>query len=131
MKTEVTASRTDVVLGDDWVGPGDAVRSEVRATRAKRGFLSISSSPLARKIVLFNLVALVILVVSVLFTNPFRDSLLRQQEQTLRQTAQIVADIVAAAGGSMPRKMSLPAALRWMNALRLSLSRKMEPLPRS
>ncbi|WP_439560274.1 sensor histidine kinase [Roseinatronobacter sp.] len=99
MKTEVTASRADVVLGDDWVGPGDAVESEVRATRAKRGFLSISSSPLARKIVLFNLVALVILVVSVLFTNPFRDSLLRQQEQTLRQTAQIVADIVAAAGG--------------------------------
>ena len=99
MKPEGTASRTDVVLGDDWVGPGDAVESEVRASREKRGFLSISSSPLARKIVLFNLVALVILVASVLFTNPFRDSLLRQQEEMLGQTAQVLADVMAAAGG--------------------------------
>ena len=99
MKPEGTTSRTDVVLGDDWVGPGDAVESEVRASREKRGFLSISSSPLARKIVLFNLVALVILVASVLFTNPFRESLLRQQEQMLEQTAQVLADVMAAAGG--------------------------------
>ena len=99
VKTEGTTSRTDVVLGDDWVGPGDAVESEVRASREKRGFLSISSSPLARKIVLFNLVALVILVASVLFTNPFRDSLLRQQEEMLGQSAQILADVMAAAGG--------------------------------
>jgi two-component system, OmpR family, sensor histidine kinase ChvG len=75
------------------------VESEVRASREKRGFLSISSSPLARKIVLFNLVALVILVASVLFTNPFRESLLRQQEQMLQQTAQVLADVMAAAGG--------------------------------
>jgi len=99
VKPEGTTSRTDVVLGDDWVGPGDAVESEVRASREKRGFLSISSSPLARKIVLFNLVALVILVASVLFTNPFRESLLRQQEQMLEQTAQVLADVMAAAGG--------------------------------
>ncbi len=99
MKAEGATPRTDVVLGDDWVGPGDAVESEVRASREKRGFLSISSSPLARKIVLFNLVALVILVASVLFTNPFRESLLRQQEQMLEQTAQVLADVMAAAGG--------------------------------
>lgn len=99
MKSEGATSRTDVVLGDDWVGPGDAVESEVRASREKRGFLSISSSPLARKIVLFNLVALVILVASVLFTNPFRESLLRQQEQMLEQMAQVLADVMAAAGG--------------------------------
>ena len=104
MKPEGTASRTDVVLGDDWVGPGDAVESEVRASREKRGFLSISSSPLARKIVLFNLVALVILVASVLFTNPFRDSLLRQQEETLGQTAQVLADVMGAAGGVQASK---------------------------
>jgi two-component system sensor histidine kinase ChvG len=48
---------------------------------------------------LFNLVALVILVASVLFTNPFRESLLRQQEQMLEQTAQVLADVMAAAGG--------------------------------
>ncbi len=99
VKTEGASSRADVVLGDDWVGPGDAVESEVRASREKRGFLSISSSPLARKIVLFNLVALVILVASVLFTNPFRESLLRQQEDMLGQTAQVLADVMSAAGG--------------------------------
>jgi two-component system, OmpR family, sensor histidine kinase ChvG len=99
MKMEVVTSSNDVVLGDDWVGPGDAVESEVRATRARRGLFSISSSPLARKITLFNLVALIILVAGILFTNPFRDSLLHQQEEMLGTSVQIVADIVAAAGG--------------------------------
>jgi len=96
---DVVTAPNDVVLGDDWIGPGDAVESEVRATRARRGLLSISSSPLARKITLFNLLALIILVGGILFTNPFRDSLLRQQEEMLGTSVQIVADIVAAAGG--------------------------------
>ena len=75
------------------------VESEVRATRARRGLFSISSSPLARKITLFNLLALIILVGGILFTNPFRDSLLRQQEEMLGTSVRIVADIVGAAGG--------------------------------
>lgn len=95
----MVTTANDVVLGDDWVGPGDAVESEVRATRARRGLFSISSSPLARKITLFNLLALIILVAGILFTNPFRDSLLRQQEEMLGTSVQIVADIVGAAGG--------------------------------
>lgn len=99
MKLDVVTAPNDVVLGDDWVGPGDAVESEVRATRARRGLLSISSSPLARKITLFNLLALIILVAGILFTNPFRDSLLRQQEEMLGTSVRIVADIVGAAGG--------------------------------
>jgi len=45
------------------------------------------------------LFALIILVAAILFTNPFRDSLLRQQEEMLGTSVQIVADIVAAAGG--------------------------------
>ncbi|TVP73916.1 MAG: HAMP domain-containing protein [Rhodobacteraceae bacterium] len=80
-----------MVLGDDWVGPGDAVENEVRASRARRGFRSISNSPLARKIALFNLVALVLLIVGILFTNPVRDSFLRQQEETLGANVQILA----------------------------------------
>ncbi|MFU8899442.1 MAG: sensor histidine kinase [Roseinatronobacter sp.] len=95
MQTEATAARADILIGDDWVGPGDAVETEVRASRARRGFLSISSSPLARKIALFNLVALVVLILGILFTNPFRDSLLEQQAQMLGSTVQIVADIVS------------------------------------
>lgn len=98
MQTEAVGTRTDIVLGDDWVGPGDAVESEVRDRRARRGLLSISNSPLARKIALFNLVALVILIAGVLFTNPFRDSLLRQQEEMLGTSVQIIADIVSSTG---------------------------------
>jgi two-component system sensor histidine kinase ChvG len=99
VKIDMVTTANDVVLGDDWVGPGDAVESEVRATRARRGLFSISSSPLARKITLFNLLALIILVAGILFTNPFRDSLLRQQEEMLGTSVQIVADIIGAAGG--------------------------------
>ncbi len=95
---EAISARTDVVLGDDWVGPGDAVETEVRDSRARRGLFSISASPLARKIVLFNLVALVILIAGILFTNPFRDSLLRQQEEMLGTSVQLIADIVSANG---------------------------------
>ncbi len=98
VRTQGAASRTDIVLGDDWVGPGDAVETEVRASRARRGLLSISSSPLARKIALFNLVALVILIVGILFTNPFRDSLLRQQEDMLGTNVQIIARVISAGG---------------------------------
>lgn len=96
MQTEATKARADIVIGDDWVGPGDAVETEVRASRARRGFLSISSSPLARKIALFNLVALVVLILGILFTNPFRESLLDQQAQMLGSTVQVVADIASA-----------------------------------
>ena len=118
MQTEAVRSRTDIVLGDDWVGPGDAVETEVRDTRARRGLLSISSSPLARKIALFNLIALVILIAGILFTNPFRDSLLRQQEEMLGTSVQIIADIVSATGDL--------GATRDVLAVELSLDRRFE-----
>ena len=95
----MTVAQTDLVLGDDWVRPDSAVETEVQARRASRGVLSIYRSPLARKIVLFNLVALVLLVTGVLFTNPFRDNLLAQHERTLVTKAEIVADVIAGAGG--------------------------------
>ena len=98
MQRESTAARTDIVLGDDWVGPGDAVETEVRASRARRGFLSISSSPLARKIALFNLIALVVLIAGILFTNPVRDSLLEKQAEMLSTTVQLLASVVSEDG---------------------------------
>ncbi|MGY6548317.1 MAG: ATP-binding protein [Roseinatronobacter sp.] len=90
-------ARTDIVLGDDWIGPGDAVETEVRASRARRGLLTISTSPLARKIALFNLVALVILIGGVLLTNPTRETLLRQQEEILLNNVRLLAGLVAEA----------------------------------
>ncbi len=109
MRTEATAARADIVLGDDWIGPGDAVETEVRASRARRGLWSISSSPLARKISLFNLVALVILIAGILFTNPFRDSLLRQQEEILATNVRIIAQILSSMDGLPATDEELPA----------------------
>jgi two-component system sensor histidine kinase ChvG len=93
--TDTTASETDVVLGDDWVRPNSAVENEVSQRRARRGVFSIYRSPLARKIVLFNMIALVLLVAGVLFTNPFRESLVQQRELTLIAQAEFFADVIA------------------------------------
>ena len=96
VNTQAGTPGSDVVLGDDWVRPQSAVDTEVRIHRARRGLFSIFQSPLARKIILFNMLALVLLVAGVLFTNPFRDSLARQHEVALVTQAEGLADVVAA-----------------------------------
>jgi two-component system sensor histidine kinase ChvG len=118
VQTEATAARADILIGDDWVGPGDAVETEVRASRARRGLLSISNSPLARKIALFNLVALVVLILGILFTNPFRESVLDMQAQMLSNSVQIIADSVAVADDL--------SAARDILSTRLSFDRRFE-----
>lgn len=92
----MTATSEQVVLGDDWVRPQNSVDTEIRARRARRGMFSIYSSPLARKIVLFNMLALLFLVAGVLFTNPFRDSLVNQRERALISQVELAADVVGA-----------------------------------
>ncbi|HHS89518.1 MAG TPA: HAMP domain-containing protein, partial [Rhodobacteraceae bacterium] len=94
-KSETTKG-ADIVLGDDWIAPHTTSESEVRARRARRGLISINRSPLARKIVTFNLLALIILVAGVLYLNPFRDSLVYQWENGLIIEAELVADVMEA-----------------------------------
>ncbi len=87
----------DVLLGEDWVSPG-AMADAMAGQKARRGgFFVLERSPLARKIILFNLLALVILVAGVLFFNPFRDSLVIQHEQALATQAQLIAGTLQAA----------------------------------
>ena len=100
--TQTGAPGSEVVLGDDWVRPQTSVDTEVRIHRARRGLLSIFHSPLARKIILFNMLALVLLVAGVLFTNPFRDSLARQQETSMIAQAEGLADILGAMTAIVP-----------------------------
>ncbi|MCB2127500.1 MAG: sensor histidine kinase [Rhodobacteraceae bacterium] len=88
--------RADVVLGEDWTAPEGFVESELKAGRERRGFISLNRSPLARKIITFNLMAMVVLVAGVLYLNPFRDSLVLQRESGLVAEAQIVADVFEA-----------------------------------
>ncbi|PTX00335.1 sensor histidine kinase [Pararhodobacter aggregans] len=101
---------SDVVLGDDWVRPQSAVDTEVRIHRARRGLFSIFQSPLARKIILFNMLALVLLVAGVLFTNPFRDSLARQHEVALVTQAEGLADVMGVLPALVPDAGAYPTA---------------------
>lgn len=87
----------DVVLGEDWVEPDDIdVDDDAKPPRRKRSFVSLNSSPLARRIITFNLIALIVLVSGVLFINPFRDTLVEQRERTLVAEATLVADVFEA-----------------------------------
>ena len=86
----------DVVLGDDWIAPASTVEQELVAKRARRGFLSLKASPLARKIITFNLIALNILVVGILYLNASRDSLAVQNALSLVGQAELIANVFEA-----------------------------------
>lgn len=88
---------SDVVLGEDWDRPAGAVEAEIASARERRGFFSLNRSPLARKIITFNLIALLILVSGILFLNPSQDALIAQRERGLVVEAQLLADVVATA----------------------------------
>jgi two-component system sensor histidine kinase ChvG len=90
------ARQADVVLGEDWIGPDAAAESEARAKRDRRGVIAMNRSPLARKIITFNLLAILVLVAGVLFLNPFRDSLVFQRERALVIEAELVTAVVEA-----------------------------------
>ncbi|MEH7829790.1 sensor histidine kinase [Gemmobacter denitrificans] len=91
----------EVLLGEDWVSPEALAEQELRAGRGRRGLVALNHSPLARKIVIFNMMAIVIMVAGVLFLNPFRDSLVIQREQGLVTEAELAADVLAAKMASM------------------------------
>ena len=94
--TKSGKAETEVVLGEDWVAPRGAVDEDLRRGRAKRGLISLNSSPLARKIITFNLLAMVVMVAGVLYLNPFRDSLVFQRESAIVSEAELIADIFEA-----------------------------------
>ena len=85
----------DVLLGEDWVSP-DTADATLRDGRGRRSLVSLNQSPLARKIIIFNLMALVVLVAGVLFLNPFRDSLVVQREQGFVTEVRLIADVFEA-----------------------------------
>ncbi|SIO52341.1 two-component system, OmpR family, sensor histidine kinase ChvG [Rhodovulum sp. ES.010] len=86
----------DVVLGEDWVAPGPGLESEIRLQREGRSFVSLNRSPLARKIITFNLIAQIVLISGVLYLNPARDSLLSQRESSMMAEAELIADVFEA-----------------------------------
>jgi len=84
----------NVVLGEDWDGPDHAQAGDRKQSRKRRKeFVSLNRSPLARKIITFNLIAMIIMVAGVLYLNPFRDSLVSQRQHDLVVEAELVSDV--------------------------------------
>nr|WP_319249026.1 sensor histidine kinase [uncultured Celeribacter sp.] len=88
----------DVVLGDDWVAPRIS-DEDLRASREKRHFIALNRSPLAQKIITFNLVAIILMVAGILYLNPFRDSLVVQREMAMVAEATLIADMLVHTAG--------------------------------
>jgi two-component system, OmpR family, sensor histidine kinase ChvG len=102
-------AKGQIILGEDWVSPDLLSDQALRGARRKRGFLSLNKSPLARKIILFNIIALILMVAGVLFMNPFRNSLVVQRETGIVNEARLVANVIAAraeVSGGLPRDLS-------------------------
>jgi two-component system sensor histidine kinase ChvG len=86
----------DVVLGDDWVAPDATAPSEMRARRERRGLFSLRASPITRKIITFNLVALCVLIIGISSLVSSRDSLAVQRAAALVSEAELIADVIEA-----------------------------------
>jgi two-component system sensor histidine kinase ChvG len=115
------ARQPDLVLGDDWVAPvGDG--DELQERRRRRGLISLRRSPIARKIITFNLIALMLLIGGVLYLNPSRDHLAYQRANGLVHEAELIADVLE---GQLPAAapvnfatgdgINVPQALAEMN----------------
>jgi two-component system sensor histidine kinase ChvG len=73
---------------------GDGRRKTVAT--ALRSFFSLNDSPLTRKIIIFNLIALNILVAGILYLNGTRESLVLQRASALIGEAELVANVFEA-----------------------------------
>jgi two-component system sensor histidine kinase ChvG len=90
------ADQADIILGEDWDAEEREEASFEPPQRGPRSWISVNSSPLARKIITFNLLALVVLVGGVLYLNQSRDGLLAQREASLVAQARLMAKVFEA-----------------------------------
>jgi two-component system sensor histidine kinase ChvG len=96
---------------EDWeaqeIPPDHAPRND----RLGRGIISIYRSPLARKIVFFNLLAIVIMVAGALTLSPFRVSLALEREKAMVARSELTAQLVEARVGRVDPRPPLTEAL--------------------
>ncbi len=90
------ARQMAVVPDEDRGDPDGSADREIRPGRERRRAIPINCSPLARKIITFNLAALIFLIAGVLFLNPLRVSLIHQRESALIADAELVAGVFEA-----------------------------------
>ncbi|WP_354667679.1 sensor histidine kinase [Lentibacter algarum] len=84
----------DVLLGDDFIAPHNTVDDAIRARRERRGFFALRRSPLARKIITFNLIAMCLLLAGILFLNTSRDGLAVQRAKQLVGEVELIANVL-------------------------------------
>lgn len=90
----------DILLGDDWEEEERAIVSGEDDPHIQGGRSGLNRSPLARKIITFNLLALVVFLAGLLYINPIRDSLYEQRERTLIGDTQLIARVFE---GQLPK----------------------------
>jgi two-component system sensor histidine kinase ChvG len=83
----------DIVLGEDWVDPEVTRGGMPYLDAPKRGIIALRKSPIARKIVVFNLIAMFMMIAGVLYLNASRDTLALQRANGLISEAQLIADV--------------------------------------
>ena len=84
----------DIVLGEDWVDPEVTRGGVTDLDVPKRGIIALRKSPIARKIVVFNLIAMFVMIAGVLFLNVSRDNLAFQRANGLIYEAQLIAECI-------------------------------------
>lgn len=119
-KEDRSARSGDVILGEDWTSAEGLVDPALRASRDRRGLVSLNRSPLARKIILFNLLALLVLAGGVLFLNPFRDTLVSLRGTELANEARLVSDVFEAVAAEAPGPMDAARLSRVMAEVEVS-----------
>jgi len=86
----------EIILGDDWDEHARSDEPVAAPVREGRDWIALNRSPLARKIITFNLLALVVLVGGVLYLNQFREGLVDQRESSLVTEARLIAKVFEA-----------------------------------
>jgi len=115
-KHDMTA-QPEIILGADWderARQNDQEEDDLQPARG--GWIFLNRSPLARKIITFNVLALVVLVGGVLYLNQFREGLVGQREKGLVTEAKLIAKVIEAgspsnAAGFAPEKTLATLAL--------------------
>lgn len=87
---DTASAKADVIIGDDWTMPDDDTARQAR----RGGLIRLNRSPLARKIITFNLLALIVLVAGMLYLTPSRDNLAYQRAGGLVAETELIANVI-------------------------------------
>jgi len=90
------AAENDILLGEDWEEDEKGEFTFNDPPRGPRNWIALNSSPLARKIITFNLLALVVLVGGILYLSQSREGLVAQRGAALTSEAKLMAKVFEA-----------------------------------